>query len=305
MGPTMSAPWYEDHRRRAEAAFAAGDVETALQIWQQAEREAGRRGDPERADLAFCNQAAILIDLERGDQCLPRLKRILLGSGRPRARWMASYYTGMALYMATKLGEAMAYARRALSFADELGERAPKAATTNLVGNIAVLDSRFDEAEEAYRTALEAYEGLEGYHRSMASLVRDNLGYVLMCTDRLGAGIQLCDQSRRELELQKATHLLPQPLQDLCYGHLLNGSLKEARLHGERGLELALETEDRLVVKNILFLLAETAVREGDRFRARRFLTELVRCYPEVGPDEDIIDVFLDVDLTRVVNLRG
>ncbi|HHQ49487.1 MAG TPA: hypothetical protein ENK19_11475 [Acidobacteria bacterium] len=173
------------------------------------------------------------------------------------------------------------------------------------MGNIAVVESRFDEAETAYFDALEAYDGLEGYHRSMASLVRDNLGYVFMCTERLQPGIELCDRSRRELEEQRATHLLPQPLQDLCYGHLLDGSLKEARLHGERGLELALETDDRLVVKNPLFLLAEIAVREGDRFRARRFLTELVRCYPEVGPDEDIIDVFLDVDLTRVVNLRG
>ncbi len=301
----MSAAWYDLHRQRAEAAFASGDVETALQAWQQAEFEANRRGDSERADLAFCNQAAILIDLERGDRCLPRLKRILLGSGRPRARWMASYYTGMALYMATKLREAMGYARRALSFADELGEPAPRAATRNLIGNIAVLDSRFEEAETAYRGALEAYQGLEGYHRSMASLVRDNLGYVLMCTDRLQPGIELCDRSRRELESQKALHLLPQPLQDLCYGHLLDGSLKEAKLHGERGLELAMEADDRLVVKNTLFLLAEVAVREGDRFRARRFLTELVRCYPEVAPDDDIIDVFLDVDLTRVVNLRG
>jgi len=305
MGPTMSATWYEDHRRRAEAAFASGDVETALQAWQQAEFEANRRGDGLRADLSFCNQAAILIDLERGDACLPRLKRILLGSGHPRVRWMASYYTGMALYMATKLAEAMGYARRALSFAEELGEQAPRAATSNLVGNIAVLDSRFNEAETAYREALDAYRGLDGYHRSMASLVRDNLGYVLMCTDRLQPGIELCDRSRRELEMQKATHLLPQPLQDLCYGHLLDGSLKEARGHGERGLELAMATDDRLVVKNTLFLLAEIAVREGDRFRARRFLTELVRCYPEVAPDDDIIDVFLDVDLTRVVNLRG
>ncbi|NOZ93148.1 MAG: hypothetical protein GXP47_00195 [Acidobacteria bacterium] len=301
----MSEAWYELHRQRAEAAFAAGDVEVALDVWRQAEAGAIRRGDSERADLAFCNQAAILIDLERGEDCLPRLKRILLGSGRPRARWMASYYTGMALYMATRLQDAMGYARRALSFANELGEDAPTAATNNLVGNIAVLDSRFDEAETAYRRALAAYEGLTGYHRSMASLVRDNLGYVLMCTDRLDSGIELCDVSRRELELQRALHLLPQPLQDLCYGHLLDGSLQEARRHGERGLELAMETDDRLVVKNTLFLLAEVAVREGDRFRARRFLSELVRCYPEVAPDEDIIDVFLDVDLTRVVNLRG
>lgn len=301
----MKAPWYEAYRRRAESAFAAGKPEEAVRLWEEAEREATRRGDRERADLAFCNRAAVLIDLERGDGCLPRLKRILLGSGRPKTRWMASYYTGMALYMKSQLREAMGYARRAAGFAESLGEEIPRAATSNLVGNIAVLDSQFDEAETAYHRALDVYDGLGGHHRSMASVIRDNLGYVLMCTERLVPGIELCDQSRRELEALRATHLLPQPLQDLCYGHLLDGSLEEARRHGERGLELALETDDRLVVKNTLFLLAEVAVREGDRFRARRFLTDLVRLYPEVGPDEDIIDVFLDVDLTSVVNLRG
>ena len=46
-------------------------------------------------------------------------------------------------------------------------------------------------------------------------------------------------------------------------------------------------------------------VRRGDTFRARRYLRELTAYYPEVGVSEEIIDVFLQTDLTTVVNLRG
>jgi hypothetical protein len=74
---------------------------------------------------------------------------------------------------------------------------------------------------------------------------------------------------------------------------------------GEKALDLAVEFEDDQVAKNCLFLLSEIAVRRGDTFRARRYLRELTAYYPEVGVNEEIIDVFLATDLTSVVNLRG
>ncbi len=298
--------WYEEIRRRAEEAFASGDASTALALFEQAELRARSEGDAETADLAYCNRAAILVDLERGAECVPHLKQILMRSRTPRVRWMASYTTAMAAYMESSLEEAGSWARRAERYAGELDDPVHRAATSNLEGNIAVLLSRFDEAEEAYRRALETFDTRSDPHgRTMAAQIRDNLGYVHMCTDRIPDGIVLCEAARREMEAWDATHLLPQTLQDLCYGYLLDNRLEPARSHGERGLTLALETDDRLVVKNSLFLLAEVAVRQRDRFRARRYLSELVRCYPEVAPDEEIIDVFLDMDLTRVVNLRG
>lgn len=298
--------WYEELRRRAEEAFASGDTATALSLFEEAERSARSRGDAETADLAYCNRATILVDLERGDECIPRLKQILLRSRTPRTRWMASYTTAMAAYMASRLEEAVGWAERAQRYAVELDDPIHLAATANLEGNIAVLLSHFDRAEDAYRLALGPFEARGDAHgRTTAAQIRDNLGYVHLCTERIPQGIALCEAARRELEAFDATHLLPQTLQDLCYGHLLDGNLEPARRHGERGLELALETDDHLVVKNSLFLLAEVAVRQRDRFRARRYLSELVRCYPEVGPGEEIVDVFLDMDLTRVVNLRG
>ena len=141
--------------------------------------------------------------------------------------------------------------------------------------------------------------------RANAAQARDNLGYVHLCTGRLPEGLELCEAARRNLEELGATQFLHETLQDLCYGYILDDQLERASECGERALDLALSQSDQLIVKNCLFLLSEIAVRRGDTFRARRYLRELTAHYPEVGISEEIIDVFLQTDLTTVVNLRG
>ncbi len=297
--------WYEELLHRAEAAYAHGNTEGALSLFSEAEKRALTEGDQERADRAFCNSATILIDLDRGESCLPRLKKILLRSGDPLTRWMASYSTAMASYVSHDFMTAEAYLERARHLTTVLRDPVRTAATANLAGNVALQRSHFGRAEEAYRRALATYRQLDGYHRLMAAQVRDNLGYVFMCTGRTGAGISECEAARDEMEKLDARHYVHQPLQDLCYGYLLEDALEAAQRNGERSLELALELDDRLVVKNCLFLLAEVAVRQGDRFRGRRFLTELANYYPDLSISDELVDVFLDIDLTRMVNLRG
>lgn len=297
--------WYEALLQRAEAAYVRGDTETAVDLFEEAERRALAEGDQDRSDRAYCNRSTILIDLERGSECIPRLKQILLRSRDDLTRWMASYATAMASYMASDLDIARAYARRARDLAASLADPVRIAATTNLQGNVAMLTSEFEEAEWAYEQALLTYDGRDGHDGLMAAQIRDNLGYVHLCTDRLASGIQLCDQARSEMETLGAEHYLQQPLQDLCYGYLLSNDLETARECGEQSFALAVEIDDRLVVKNCLFLLAEIAVRQDDRFRARRFLSELAHYYPELAISDELIDVFMDMDLTRVVNLRG
>ncbi|NOZ79665.1 MAG: hypothetical protein GXP48_10900 [Acidobacteria bacterium] len=297
--------WYEQLLRRAEAAFVHGDINGALALFSQAEQRALAEGDRERADRAFCNRATVLIDLERGDACIARLKTILLRSESPLTRWMASYSTAMAYYAGNDFTAAESYLQRASRLAAVLDDPVRGAATANLAGNVAIHRSDFRRAEQSYREALATYERLDGYHRLMAAQVRDNLGYVFMCTGRTNAGINACETARDEMKKLEAGHYVHQPLQDLCYGYLLEEELEAAQENGEQSLELALQLDDRLVVKNCLFLLAEVAVRQGDRFRGRRFLTELARYYPELAISEELIDVFMDIDLTRVVNLRG
>ncbi len=299
---------FEQLQAEARAAFTRGALERSAELFAAAERLAEEHGERDLADRACCNRCAVLIELDRAAELLPRLKRILLASRDRKNRFLAAYSIAVAADLDEQPEQAASYAGRALTLADELGEDEARARAANLVGILALRSSRFDEAEAAYRTALSLHRGEAGYVRPMEAQEKDNLGYVLLCTDRLDEGLRLCEEACRELEAAGAEGVgdyLHQTLQDLCYGYLMRGDLDRAEASGERALDLALARDDRLVVKNCLFLLGETAVRRGDPFRARRRLRELASYYPEVAISEEIIDVFLATDLTTVVNLRG
>ncbi len=298
-------PRYEELSAAARGAFVQGRLEKASEIFGIVMALARREGDEAAADKAFCNRCAVLVELDAVRSEVPELQRILLRSTEPKTRWMAAYYTAVAFDLDGDRQRAASFAQRALDLAPHVDEPETEAATANLLGNLALLSSRFDDAEAAFERALAAYGGLGGYHRLMAAQVRDNLGYTHLCTDRIASGLTLCESARNDMRELEASHYLAQTLQDLSYGYILGDELTAAREHGEEGLKLARVIDDRLIIKNSLFLLAEVSVREGDEFRARRFLGELTRCYPEVGPSEEIVDLLLGVDLTRVVNLRG
>jgi tetratricopeptide (TPR) repeat protein len=296
---------FEQLQTRAQEAFAEGDLGLSAALFTRAEALALEHDDQDLADRAFCNRCAVLIELEDGQEQIPKLKSILLRSRDPKNRFLAAYYTAEAYRSDDDWERALSYAQRSTELAAELDEAPTRAASANLVGTIALRSCRFDEAEQAFATALESYVGADGYHRIMAAQVTDNLGYLRMCTGRLREGLELCECARLSLEELDARHYLYETLQDLCYGYTLDDQLDLAERCGEQALELAIENADELIAKNCLFLLAEIAVRQGDTFRARRFLRELAAHYPEVGISDEIVEVFLATDLTTVVNLRG
>jgi tetratricopeptide (TPR) repeat protein len=296
---------YDELLMLGEKALGLDDFEGAAGLFADAESVARQMGEVDLADRAFCNHCSILVELDRGADQIPRLKEILLSSGDTRNRFLAAYCTGVAYYISDDLERAASYARRATGLARELGDQTLEGRSFNLVGTLATRDSRFDEAEEAFKLCLEAHRGVDGYQRVMAAQVEDNLGYVMMCTDRLDEGIRRCEAARTVLEGMGADHYLYEVLQDLCYGYVLSDDLERGFRCGSRALELAIEHNDQQIAKNCLFLLSEIAVRRGDTFGARRYLHELTAYYPEAGVSEEIIDVFLATDLTTVVNLRG
>ncbi len=296
---------YDELLRLGEAAVGANDFESAVGFFVEAESVAREIGEVDLADRAFCNRCSILVELDRGADQIPKLKEILLSSSDTRNRFLAAYCTGVAYFISEDLERADSYARRATGLARDLGDQALESRSLNLVGTLAARDSRFDEAEEAFSRCLDAHRESDGYQRVMAAQVEDNLGYVMLCTDRLDEGICHCEAARTILEDMGAEHYLYEVLQDLCYGYVLVDDLEKAFGCGTEALELAIEHEDQQVAKNCLFLLSEIAVRRGDAFGARRYLHELTAYYPEAGISEEIIDVFLATDLTTVVNLRG
>jgi len=304
----MSLDRYHQLTSQAEEAFVGGDGTLALSLLEQAEQQAAQLDELDLVNQAFCRQCYVAIEFDDLGHTVDvaRLKQILLASDNLTTRWMAAHYVSLASVMLGEKEQALTYGERSLAIAEELGDSSRAAASTNLFGTLAAQASRFDDAEQALRSALTQYvTGDSDYSLLMQAQIRDNLGYVLMCTDRLGQGIDLCSQALHTIEQLDAEHYLPQVLQDLCFGHLMDDDLETAGSLGERGLELARSYNDVLVAKNLLYLLAETWVRAGDRFRARRFLSELTQYYPEIGQSEEVIDLLMETDFTQVVNLRG
>jgi tetratricopeptide (TPR) repeat protein len=296
---------YDELLLLGEEAVAADELERAVVFFEEAETVARQLEEIDLADRAFCNRCSVLVELDRGADQIPKLKEILLRSGDTRNRFLAAYCAGVAYYISEDLERADSYAHRATGLARELGDRNLEWRSLNLVGTLAARDCRFDEAEEAFRFCLEAHREGDGYQRIMAAQVEDNLGYVMMCTDRLEEGLDRCEAARTALEELGVEHYLYEVLQDLCYGYVLTDDLERAFSCGTEALEIAIEHDDQQIAKNCLFLLSEIAVRRGDTFGARRYLHELTAYYPEAGISEEIIDVFLATDLTTVVNLRG
>lgn len=296
---------FDELQRQAEHAFASGELQRSIELFEAAESLARAESEVDLADRAFCNRCAVLIEIEEGHEQIPQLKRILLRSQDTKTQYLAAYYTAEALRGDRQFDKALTYARRAIELAEALDEGPAHAASANLVGLLAIRSCEFGEAERAFGAALEHYKGTDGYHQIMAAQVRDNLGYVHMCDGRLEEGLRLCEAAQRAMEDLGARHYVYEVLQDLCYGYILDDQLERAEHAGEEAFELAVEFGDELIAKNCLFLLSEIAVRRGDTFRARRFLRELVSHYPDVGVSDDIVEVFLATDLTTVVNLRG
>jgi tetratricopeptide (TPR) repeat protein len=289
----------------AEQALGVDDFESAAVLFAEAESIARKLGEIDLADHAFCNRCSVLLELDEGTEQIPNLKEILLRSENTRNRFLAAYNTGVAYYISDDLERARSYAQRATGLAQELGDHSLEHRSLNLVGTLAARSSLFDEAEDAFRRCLDAHREVEGYQRVNAALIEDNLGYVMLCTDRIEEGLQHCERARASMEELGAEHNIYEILQDLCYGYVLADEFDMAFSCGTEALELAITYSDELIAKNCLFLLSEIAVRRGDTFGARRYLHELTAYYPEAGVSEEIIDVFLATDLTTVVNLRG
>ncbi len=297
---------YELLSAQAQDAFTAGHLDRAAALFDQAAQVARDHGDPDRGDRAECNACFVRIEQGRAKAEIPTLRRLFMGTLDTRNRCAAAYNLAAAYINLEDFEGAMEWAARSAELAGRVDEPTLTAGVHNQQASLALRFSRFEEAEEGFRRALDAMEQSHApIGEAGRAAVLGNLGYVMMCTDRLSEGIELCEDARRTFERLSADHLIYENLQDLCYGYILDDRLDRAQEAGERALALAERYEDLQVMKNCLFLLAEAAVRRGDAFRGRRYLRELAEFYPEIGMNEEIIDVFLTTDLTNVVNLRG
>jgi tetratricopeptide (TPR) repeat protein len=134
------------------------------------------------------------------------------------------------------------------------------------------------------------------------AIIRDNLGYCLMCTGDFDSGIELCRDAAATLESIGSAQYLAEVLQDLCYGHLQRGEFGAARTFGEEALEYARKFQLSTIERNTLMLLADAAMDEGDEQSTEAYLDRLAAYYPDFHGMKNFLRAF---NVREVINLKA
>lgn len=285
----------------AQRAFGRGQLERSLRLFEAAEAESHRLGDRDLQDRAFCNRCVVLAELDRLALVAGELRHILMRSRDPFTGWMAAYYTSQAYVAEENLPRALAYARRAAELAEATGQARAQAVAANWHGALALKQSHFEEAAAAFRLALQLDTNGEDDPLGSA-ITKDNLGYCLMCTGEVAAGLTLCLEAAAVIESQGARQYLPEVYQDLCYGFLCRQDFAQALSWGQRALQLAGRFQHPGVERNTLMLLIDAAFEQGQEEMAEEFLTQLTSHYPDVAGMRDFFRAF---NVRDVINLKA
>jgi tetratricopeptide (TPR) repeat protein len=295
-----SSSTFRDLRAQGVHALRAGDLHTALVLFDQAAAAARQIGDVDLVDLAVCNRSAIAIELGDGAAVMPEMRAVLLRSRDPQTCMVASTNAARIHDLARDFKKGLFYARLARDHAAAGGDLSQIASIRNLTANLLLADCRVEEAVLEYEAALELMPEDDPVWRARA---RGNLGYCRVLQERLPEAFALLHGALDALRTHEARLYLISPLTDLAFAHLEAGHPEPAREAAEEALALAREFEDESGLKNALYLLGEAVGQVGDTALARATFFELQQRY---YPDKPFVcDFLLSVDVRKIVNLRA
>jgi tetratricopeptide (TPR) repeat protein len=289
-------------RKTAKDAIWAGDYERALTLYEDGLALARSWKDRELEDLFTCNRATTLLEMDRQDFDLSRLKEIVLRSpGSPNAV-LAAYASAHAHEVRGEYGKASFYAQGALQKSRELGLEEWTAASMNLLANLELHESRFTEARALFQEALDGYEAKGQAHSCEAAVVADNLGYCHIALDSVPIGLPLVHRSLSLLESLGSRQAMDYPCLDLCFASLKLNRSEEAEGWGVRALSLGKEFGRNDVIKNAHYLLAETYSELGREDAAEEHYEALANYYPNFPALKNYLH---QISLMGMINLRA
>ncbi|MEL7058709.1 MAG: hypothetical protein AAGN46_01650 [Acidobacteriota bacterium] len=287
-------------RERISELVAVGRFDDALALADEAVRRAESSGDVERLDLAVCARAALLIARGEGRSTISALRRILMRSTNASNRFRAAYAISQFHDEREELDKSRFYARQALHYAEATDDSTLIGRAFNRLGNLALVDSYFEDARDAYRQAL----GLQDAAPSLDdAILLSNLGYCEIVLGEVLAGYRNLVASLRAMRRLGASRWLFLPRLGLSYAHLELGRYPSARRHAADALELAERAASDNHVKNALYLLGEAEKLCGDDAAARdcfRMLKD--RFYPD---QPIVVDVLMSADIRQLVHLMA
>jgi tetratricopeptide (TPR) repeat protein len=289
-------------RKTAKEAIWAGDYERALTLYDDGLSLARGWKDRDLEDLFTCNRATTLIEMDRRDFDLSRLKEILMRNPSTYNGALAGYVAANAHEARGEFERARFYAQTALARSRELGLEELTGTSLNLLANLELHEGRFEAARDLFQEAVERLES-EGESLSRQSAVAaDNLGYCHIALDNIDRGLPLVQRSLSVLESLGARQAMDYPALDLCFAHVKMSRLDEAESWGVRALGLGKEFGREDVVKNSHYLLAETYSEMGRTSRADEQYEALASYYPDFPALKNYLR---QISLMEVINLRA
>ncbi len=289
-------------RKTARDAIWAGDYERALTLYDDGLALSRSWKDRDLEDLFTCNRATTLLEMDRQDFDLSRLKEIVL-------RNPSSYNGVLAAYVCANAHEARGdnrrarfYAQSALQKSRELGLEELTGTSLNLLANLELHESQFESARDLFEEALARLESQGESLSRQAAVAADNLGYCHIALDSLELGLPLVHRSLSVLESLGARQAMDYPCLDLCFANMKMNRLDEAENWGIRALRLGQEFGREDVVKNSHYLLAETYSEMGREQDAEEQYEALSSYYPDFPALKHYLR---QISLMEVINLRA
>ena len=289
-------------RETAREAIWAGDYERALTLYDDGLSLARAWKDRDLEDLFTCNRATTLIEMDRRDFDLSRLKEILLRNPSSYNGVLAAYVSANAHEARGEYGRALFYAQTALVRSRELGLEELTGTSLNLLATLELRESRFEAARDLFAEAVERLDSQGENLSRQAAVAADNLGYCYIALDRMELGLPLVQRSLSVLESLGARQAMDYPTLDLCFAHVKMGRPNEAESWGIRALGLGKEFGREDVVKNSHYLLAETYSEMGHESEADEQYEALSTYYPDFPALKHYLR---QISLMEVINLRA
>lgn len=289
-------------RKTAKDALWAGDYERALTLYDDGLALARAWKDRDLEDLFTCNRATTLIEMDRQDFDLSRLKEIVLRSPGNFNGVLAAYVSANAHEARGEYSRARFYAQTALAKSRELGLEELTGTSLNLLANLEVHEGRFEAARDLFAEALERLESEGDALSRQAAVASDNLGYCHMALERLDLGLPLVRRSIELLEGLDARQALDYPCLDLCFAGVKTRCFEDAECWGLKALGLGEEFGRRDVVKNSHYLLAEAYSEMGRGAEADVHYDALASAYPDFPALKNYLR---QISLIDVINLRA
>jgi tetratricopeptide (TPR) repeat protein len=289
---------YEAWSRRGAEATRRGEFGLALEAYTRARALAGELAHEQAAAL---NLAMVRLQTDSWREAEEGLREILLRTDDPRIAYSAAYHLASSLRRQSRHERALAYARRAMERARQLGGTEYLAPAHNLLGNIHLAQSRLQDALEEYRQSLQLREAQAEDTRWSRAILLENIGYCLLLLRQFDEGLATIERGLALAEAVDDKRCRAECLQDLCYGFLLTSLYDRARLHGESALVAALALGYGDIQENCHYLLGEVGARTGDAELRDRHLDRLQALHPELPFLRDFLSA---VDITSVLSLK-